>query len=118
MTDKDKSKDSPYIESIYKWCKPMKMKEWAIKQLRSGSSPNKVSQDIKKLFGEYVSMMTVYRWKKRYVQVTGENIPTWRELNKTVDKKNKNKHANRVYRNTEKQRLKKDEAANKNENLK
>jgi hypothetical protein len=95
------SNNSPYISSKFKWSKPLKIKEWAIKQLKQGSSANKISSDIKKLFGVYVSMMNIYRWKKKYIEVTGEDIPAWRELNETVAQKNKNKCSNRIYRNEE-----------------
>ena len=101
MTDKTPKEKSPYKSSTLKVAKPLKIKEWAIKQIKGGSSPNKISQDIKKLFGVYVSMMNIYRWKKKYIEATGENIPTWRELNKTVAQKNKNKCSNRIYRNEE-----------------
>jgi hypothetical protein len=101
MTNKPPKEKTPYKSSTLKVAKPLKIKEWTIKQLKAGSSPNKISQDIKKLFGVYVSMMNIYRWKKKYIEVTGEDIPSWCELNKTIAEKNKNKCANRIYRNTE-----------------
>ena len=101
MTDKTPKEKSPYKSTKLEWSKPTKIKEWAIKQLKGGSSPNKISHDIKKLFGVYVSMMNIYRWKKKYIEVTGEHIPAWQKINKTVAQKNKNKCSNRIYRNEE-----------------
>ena len=45
--------------------------------------------------------MNIYRWKKKYIEVTGEEIPSWCKLNKSIAEKNKNKCANRIYRNEE-----------------
>jgi len=86
-----KDKKSPYYPPDYLHAKPLNMKEWAIKQIKKGISPNKVARDIKRLFGEYVSMQTVYRWRHRYIEVTGEQIPTFFEINKTVEQKKKNR---------------------------
>lgn len=84
MTDKLKS---PYLATKLQVSKPLNMKEWAIKQLKKGSSPNKIARDIHRLFNEYVSMQTVYRWRNRYIKVTGEAIPGWYEINKSVQQK-------------------------------
>jgi len=71
--------------------KPLKIKEWAIERLKQGCSPTKVSNDIEKLFGEYVSFMSIYRWKKQYIASTGENIQGWFALNKTHEQKANNR---------------------------
>lgn len=84
MTAKPKS---PYLSSKLQVSKPLSMKEWAIKQLKKGSSPNKIARDIKRLFGEYVAMQTIYRWRNRYIEVTGEAIPRWYIMNKSVEQK-------------------------------
>ena len=68
-----------------------KVKEWAMRQLKQGSSPKKIVQDIKKLFGVDVALMTVYRWRNKYIEVTGEDIPSWHKLNKTPEQKMKNR---------------------------
>jgi IS30 family transposase len=86
-------KKNPYTTPQRNRSAPKKVKEWAIKQLKEGSSPNKIVQDTQKLFGIYVALMTIYRWKKKYIEVTGENILGWHHLNKTVEQKMKNKSA-------------------------
>ena len=95
------SNKTPYTTPQRNRSAPAKVKEWAMKKLKEGSSPKKIVQDTQKLFGVYVALMTIYRWKKKYIEATGESIPTWREINKTVAEKNKNKCANRIYRNEE-----------------
>ena len=99
MTDKKPLKKNPYMLTNSVRSKSLQMKEWAIKQIKAGSSPNKISQDIKRLFGEYVAVMTIYRWRKRYIAVTGEAIPSWWQLNTTTAKQQKNKSSNRIRRN-------------------
>jgi IS30 family transposase len=84
-------KKNPYTTAQRNRSAPKKVKEWAIKKLKEGSSPNKIAQDIQKLFGVYVALMTIYRWKKKYIEVTGENILGWHHLNKTLEQKIKNK---------------------------
>lgn len=86
MSDK-----SPYLPQDSKLSKPIQVKEWAIKKIKEGASPNKVARDIHRLFGEYVSMQTIYRWRKHYVEVTRQEIPSWYELNKSVEQKKKNR---------------------------
>ena len=67
------------------------VKEWAIKQLKKGRSPKRIAQDIEKLFNEKVAMNTIYRWRNRYKEVTGEEILPWYKLNLTHEQKNKNR---------------------------
>ena len=93
---------NPYTTPQSNRSAPQKVKEWAMKKLKEGSSPNKIAQDIQKLFGVYVAMMTVYRWRRKYIAVTGENIPTWYELNKTLEQKAKNKSKRRGKRSAQK----------------
>ena len=96
------SKKSPYTATQQNHSVPQKVKEWAMKKLKEGSSPNKIAQDIQKLFGVYVAMMTVYRWRKKYIAVTGEDIPRWCQLNKTLEQKAKNKSEKREKRSAQK----------------
>lgn len=71
--------------------KTHKVQEWAIERLKQGHSPNKIARDIKRLFGEYVAMMTIYRWRNRYKLATGEEILPWHKLNSTYEQRNKHK---------------------------
>lgn len=80
-----------YMKSNFPWAKPTKVKEWAIDQLKKGSSPKKIAKDIEKLYGIPVTTMAVYRWRNKYIAATGENIPSWFKLNQTAEQKNKNK---------------------------
>jgi IS30 family transposase len=96
------SKKNPYTATQQNHSPPQKVKEWAMKKLKEGSSPNKIAQDIQKLFGVYVAMMTVYRWRKKYIAATGENIPGWHELNETLEQKAKNKSKKREKRSLQK----------------
>lgn len=89
---------NPYTNTPRNGSAPQKVKEWAIKKIKEGSSPNKIAQDIQELFGVYVAMMTIYRWRRKYIAATGKNIPSWYELNKTVEQKEKNKSKKRQKR--------------------
>ena len=92
-------KKSPYTRTEKHSTASLKVKEWAIAQLKKGNSPNKIAQEIQRLFSVYVALMTVYRWRKKYIEATGENIPSWYELNKTLEQKEKNKSKKRQKRN-------------------
>lgn len=96
------SKKNPYTATQRNHSAPQKVKEWAMKKLKEGSSPNKIAQDIQKLFGVYIAMMTVYRWRKKYIAVTGEKMPSWYELNKTPEQKIKNRSKKREKRSAQK----------------
>lgn len=56
--------------------------EWAITRLKKGYSPNRIVEDIQKLHGVSVSTMTIYRWRKKHIQTTGEDIPLMRKRKK------------------------------------
>ena len=85
----ENKKNMYYAEGFPK-SKSLQMKEWAIKKVKAGVSPNKIASEIKRLFKEDVTMMTIYRWKRRYIEVTGEHIPSWKELNPSMEQRNKN----------------------------
>lgn len=85
------SKKSPYTTPQCNHLVSKKIKEWAMKKLKEGSSPKKIVQDMKELFGVDVALMTVYRWRNKYIAVTGENIPSWHKLNTTSEQKMKNR---------------------------
>ena len=89
MTKKDKL--SPFLREDMPKSKPLKVKEWAIAQIKKGKSPNKVAKDIKELFGVSVCIMSVYRWRYRYTEATGEKIPRWYDLNPTLEQQRQNK---------------------------
>jgi IS30 family transposase len=84
-------KQNPYTKAQRNRLVSEKIKKWAIKQLKQGSSSQKIVHDIKKLFGVSVTLMTVYRWRNKYTAVTGKQILGWHKLNKTVEQKMKNK---------------------------
>lgn len=46
MNNKTPKAKSPYAAGQWECSKPLHIKEWAIKKLKDGNSPNKVSQDI------------------------------------------------------------------------
>lgn len=81
----------PFTESRFERSKPLKVKEWAVERLKKGHSPKRITQDIQRLFGVYVAIMTVYRWRDQYIAATGENILLWHKFNKTAEQKSKNK---------------------------
>ena len=60
------------------------------------------SSGYRKTIRVYVAMMTVYRWRKKYIAVTGEDIPRWCHLNKTLEQKAKNKSEKREKRSAQK----------------
>jgi len=55
------------------------IKEWAILRLKKGYISKQIATDIQKLYGVYVAMNTVYRWRKAYIQDTGKHIPLKRK---------------------------------------
>ena len=84
------SHESPYAAEKWKCSKPLSVKEWGMKKLKEGYSPKRVLEDIKKLFGVDVALITIYRWRDRYTSITGERIEPWRVLNKTTEQKRQN----------------------------
>ena len=58
------------------------IREWATTRLKKGYSPSRIAEDIQKLHGVSVSTMTIYRWRKKHIQATGEDIPLMRKHKK------------------------------------
>lgn len=67
--------------------KPTFIKEWAILRLKKGYIPKQIAADIQKLHEVSVTMMTVYRWRKEYIENTGEDIPLKRLTKKKEEQK-------------------------------
>ena len=60
--------------------KPIEVKEWVIARLKKGCRPTQIVKDAEKFQGVSITVMSIWRWRKEYVRVTGEQVHSYREF--------------------------------------
>lgn len=55
--------------------KDPRIEEWVISRLKKGYMPRQIVEDVKNMHNEYITMMTIYRWRKKYNANNDDNIP-------------------------------------------
>lgn len=69
-----------FLDRPHKGAKPTELKEWVIARIKKGCSPNQIIEDAKRLYGVSTTIMSIWRWRKKYIKVTGENLPSYQEF--------------------------------------
>jgi hypothetical protein len=66
------------------------IKDFAIERMRKGEGPNRIKNNIKRVYNIDVSLMFIWRVRKQYMKITGEYLKSYRELyRENLDKRKK-----------------------------
>ena len=71
---KDHRKNKFYVDSH--------IKEFAIERIRKGETPTRIKSNIKRLYNIDVSLMFVWRIRRKYIKITGEYLKNYREIHR------------------------------------
>ena len=56
------------------------IKDFVIERMQKGEAPNKIVENIKKVFNKKVTSMAIFRIRKHYIKLTGEHLKSYREF--------------------------------------
>lgn len=69
-----------FSDRPHKGGKPIELKEWVIARIKKGCLPTQIVEDAKRLHGVSITVMSIWRWRKKYIKITGKNLPSYYEF--------------------------------------
>jgi IS30 family transposase len=69
-----------FSDRPHKGGKPNELKEWVIERIKKGCIPSQIVEDAKRLHGASITLMSIWRWRKKYIKKTGEHLPSYQEF--------------------------------------
>ena len=68
------------LDDTYENKIPVHIKDFVIERIKKGETPNKIVENVKKVFNKKITSMAVARIRKHYIQLTGEHLKSYREF--------------------------------------
>ena len=56
------------------------IKDFVIERMQKGEAPNKIVQNVKTIFNKKISLMFILRLRKKYIELTGEHLKSYKEF--------------------------------------